>query len=62
MNNREREQWVNNDEGLYNWWKGSRVSMRKFITDNRIELDRAINRSLGRSPARSYEETSRPLY
>lgn len=62
MNNREREQWINNDEGLYNWWKGSRVSMRKFITDNRVELDRAINRSLGRSPARSYEEASRPLY
>lgn len=23
-NDSERAQWVNNDEGLYNWWKSTR--------------------------------------
>lgn len=52
MNNRDREQWVNNDEGLYNWWRSSRVPMRKFITENRAEIDAAIaNVKSGNKPA-----------
>lgn len=51
MNNREREQWIQNDEGLYNWWRASRQSMRDFIRDNRAEIDSAIERALGRKPA-----------
>ena len=43
MNNTEREQWIDNDEGLYNWWRGSGLSKRAFIKENRAEIDAAIN-------------------
>lgn len=48
MNDREREMWVLNDEGLYTWWQSSRQSMRAFIRENRSELTALINRALGR--------------
>lgn len=52
MNNTEREQWVNNDEGLYNWWKSTRLPLRQFIRENRDEIDAAIrNVTEGRKPA-----------
>jgi hypothetical protein len=47
MNNDERELWINNDEGLYNWWKSSRLSMREFIRENRAELDATIRAAGG---------------
>lgn len=46
MNNRERELWVLNDEGIYNWFKSSRLCMTKFIKVNRDELDRIIKVAL----------------
>lgn len=46
MNNNERAQWINNDEGLYNWWKSSRLSMTKFISENREEIDACIERAM----------------
>jgi hypothetical protein len=52
MNNRERELWVNNDEGLYLWWKRSRLSMRNFIKENREELDALILAVIDREPVR----------
>ena len=33
MNDTEREQWIDNDEGLYDWWKSSRMSKREFIKE-----------------------------
>ena len=58
MNNTEREQWIDNDEGLYNWWKSSKkpvisrwtgniidykaMSKREFIAENRAEIDAII--------------------
>lgn len=42
LNDDDREQWVNNDEGLYHLWKGSRQPMRQFIRESRAELDRLI--------------------
>ncbi len=42
MNSTEREQWISNDEGLYDWWKSSRLSMREFIRQHRAEIDAAI--------------------
>lgn len=53
MNDRERELWVLNDEGLYNWWKSERprVTLKKFIKDNREELTECISRALGRKAA-----------
>lgn len=50
MNDREREIWVLNDEGLYNWWRRSRLSMRAFIRANRAELDSIITAALNRKP------------
>lgn len=52
MNNTERAQWIDNDEGLYRWWKSSRQSKRQFIQENREEIDQAIgNVTDGRKPA-----------
>ena len=46
------EQWIDNDEGLHNWWRSSRISKRQFIRDNREELTACINRVLtGNRPA-----------
>jgi hypothetical protein len=52
MNNDERSQWIDNDEGLYNWWRSSRMSKRAFIKENRDEIDAAIrNVTSGAKPA-----------
>lgn len=48
MNDRERELWVLNDEGLYLGWKSTRLPIRRFIRENRQELTDCINRALGR--------------
>jgi hypothetical protein len=51
-NDEERRQWIQNDEGLYNWWRGSRQTMREFIRENRTYIDDAIeNVTTGRKPA-----------
>ncbi len=50
LNDREREQWVRNDEGLYNWWKSTRLSMREFLRKVRPELDKSILEAIN-SPA-----------
>lgn len=45
-------QWIDNDEGLYRWWKSSRQAKRAFIRDNRAELESCINRvRTGNKPA-----------
>jgi hypothetical protein len=41
------EQWVDNDEGLYSWWKSERIPKRQFIKENRKQLEAAINKVLG---------------
>lgn len=50
LNDNDREQWVNNDQGLYNWWKGSRMSIREFVRSNRAELTEAINKVRNKPP------------
>lgn len=54
MNNREREQWIDNDEGLYCWWKQSGLSKREFIKQNREEIDRCIENVTGGSKPAHY--------
>ena len=44
MNDKERAQWINNDEGLYNWKRSVRLPMRKFIELNRADIDAVIER------------------
>jgi len=46
-NDTERAQWIDNDEGLYNWWRGSRQSKRDFIRANRADIDAAIDNVVG---------------
>ncbi len=47
MNDTERAQWIDNDEGLYGWWRSSRQPKRQFIRENRAEIDSAISRVTG---------------
>ena len=47
LNNAEREQWIDNDEGLYSWWRSSGQSKRAFIKENKTEIDTAIQNVLG---------------
>lgn len=50
MNDSEREMWVDNDAGLYGWWRSSRKPKRVFVRENRAEIDEAIVRVLGQPP------------
>lgn len=50
LNNEERRLWTLNDEGLYNWFRSTRLSMTKFIKENREEIDKHIKKALGRYP------------
>ena len=62
INDTDRAQWIDNDEGLYNWWRGSRQSKRAFIRENRAEIDATIrNVRDGRRPAHylAYQEVTR---
>jgi len=43
LNDRDRAQWIDNDEGLYNWKRSTRLSMHAFIREHRADIDEAIN-------------------
>lgn len=49
-NDEERRLWILNDEGLYLWWQRSGLSLRQFMRDNRVELDKCIDRALNVEP------------
>ena len=51
-NDEHRGQFIDNDEGLYDWWKSSKLSQREFIRQNRHEIDVAIDAVVsGEKPA-----------
>jgi hypothetical protein len=50
LNDDDRAQWIDNDEGLYNWFRQSRMSKRDFIRANRAELTTCIRRVLDAPP------------
>jgi len=53
LNNREREQWIANDEGLYRWQRSERRmggGVRGFIKRNKTEIDAVICAVLNRKP------------
>ncbi len=52
LNDDDRRQWIDNDEGLYGWQRSSRLPMREFIRQNRAELDSFIQAALNRQPSR----------
>lgn len=47
LNDGDRRQWIDNDEGLYNWQRSSRQPMAAFIRENKREIDRLICGVLG---------------
>ena len=50
INNRDREMWIDNEEGLYNWWLSSRWSKRKFIKEYKDDIDAVIRKTLNMKP------------
>lgn len=42
MNSKEREMWIDNDEGIRRWWQATGKSKAVFIKENRESLDQAI--------------------
>ena len=42
-NDKEREEWINNDEGLYRLWKCYGGSCRDFVRKNRKYIDGVID-------------------
>ena len=51
-NDEERRQWVENDEGLYDSYRMSRLNMRQFIRQNRAFIDSVIDTvTSGNKPA-----------
>jgi len=52
INDQDRSQWIDNDEGLYNWWRLSHQSKTQFIKENRVELSECIMRVLNQKPLR----------
>lgn len=52
MNDNERAQWVDNDEGLYNWRRSERLSVKAFVRKYRREIDEVTGNVIsGRKPA-----------
>lgn len=50
LNNAERAMWIDNDEGLYLWWKRSRLSKATFIRENKTEIDALILSVMNKEP------------
>ena len=42
INDTDREGWVDNDEGLHQMQRRSRLSMRRFVRENRDLIDSVI--------------------
>jgi hypothetical protein len=42
INDSDREDWVQNDEGLYNMMRRSGQGMRRFVRENRATIDECI--------------------
>lgn len=51
LNDRERELWVDNDEGLYRWYRRSRTPKRAFVRKHRAEIDAVIRRVVDAEPS-----------
>lgn len=57
IDNNERELWIRNDEGLWNWYqqesRRQKGGMRAFIKRNRAEIDAAIRGVRDREPPKA---------
>jgi hypothetical protein len=50
MNDSDREGWIMNDEGLYLWWRRSRMGISTFVRKFRKELTEYISGALNVDP------------
>ena len=48
------EQWIDNDEGLYRWWRRSGRPKREFIKVNRQGIEEVINHVLNNEKPAHY--------
>jgi hypothetical protein len=46
-NDNERGLWIDNDEGLYNFFRFSHLTKREFIRQNREIIDSVIDNVVG---------------
>jgi len=53
-NDDERVQWVQNDEGLYVWWRQSKLAAGTFVRANREQIDEVIDNVLSGSRKAHY--------
>lgn len=51
INDEDRRQWVENQEDLYLWWKGSSMGLYRFVRENRATLTKIIREHLERGPS-----------
>lgn len=54
LDDEDIREWVDNDEGLYNWFCSSRITFRKFLAENREEILVCIDRVVNVKPKRSW--------
>lgn len=51
----ERKLWMDNDQGLYSWWKDSGMKKKDFIKRNKKALDEAICKAMHGMTIAEYE-------
>jgi hypothetical protein len=42
MNDKERKQWIHNDQNLFNWFNSCNIGLSRFIKINRVQIDSFI--------------------
>lgn len=52
-NDRDRAQWIDNHEPLYQWHRRSRMPILEFIKAHRDEIDEIIDAVLNQQPRRN---------
>lgn len=60
MNDDDREDFVMNDEGLYDMWRRSRQTMRVFIRNNRAIIDEVITNTKSGAKRQHYLKYNKP--
>lgn len=50
INDKDRQQWVHNDEPLYFDWKRTGKGITTYVRENREIIDQVINECLDRKP------------
>lgn len=54
INDDDREEWVNNDEGLYDLWLASKQAIGAFVRENRAFIDEVIRKVTGNEKPAHY--------